>query len=266
MFVRETGSPSAPAILFLHGNGASGGMWWEHCEHFGDYRCIAPDMPGFGRSHDEPWLSLEDTADRLAELIATQTSAGRAHVVGLSLGGATALTLLSRHPQRVDHAIVDGAGVKVGSVAALRLGIRMVAPLLRFEPVVRVIAGSLGIPAAGYAAFREDLQAASPDAFSRSFGQALSLPLPANLSQLNHPTLLVAGGRELHSTHEGMRRVAEALPHAVAMVVPGYGHGWVGAAPALHCRMVRAWITDAALPPELQPLSPRLEGVPVQSF
>jgi len=266
MFVRENGPAGAPAILFLHGNGASGGMWQYHAEHLRDFHCLAPDLPGFGRSNAEPWTTLEDAADELATLIAAKASGGRAHIVGLSLGGATAITLLSRHPDRVDHAIIDGAAVKVSSVAAMKFGISLVSPFLRFEPVIRFLARTIGVPADGYPAFRDDLRAASPRAFSHAFGQALELSCPANLARLRNPTLLVAGGKELHSTHEGIRRMEALMPQAYAAIVPGYGHGWVGAATALHCQMVRAWVGDGPLPAELHPLPPAAEPVPAQSF
>jgi pimeloyl-ACP methyl ester carboxylesterase len=241
-------------------------MWQYHAEHLAEFHCLMPDLPGFGRSQDEPWVSLEDTADALATLIAAKASGGRAHVVGLSLGGATALLLLSRHPERVDHLIVDGAAPKVGSVTALKLGIQLAAPLLHFDPVIRLLAGTMGIPAEAYPAFRDDLRAASPAAFSRAFGQALELTCPANLARLRNPTLLVAGGSEMHSTLDGLRRLEAKMPQAYATVVPGYGHGWVGAATALHCQMVRAWVNDTPLPAALRPLPPDAEPIPAQSF
>ncbi|MDX1996065.1 MAG: alpha/beta hydrolase [bacterium] len=49
LFVQEIGQ-GAP-ILFLHGNPDSGDLWHPVIERLqADYRCIAPDLPGFGRS------------------------------------------------------------------------------------------------------------------------------------------------------------------------------------------------------------------------
>jgi pimeloyl-ACP methyl ester carboxylesterase len=81
------------------------------------------------------FLSRPVTADLVAELIAERVPTGRAHVVALSWGGGVAHTLLDRHPDRVDRAVIDGAGVltarsdrAVGdraSGAALLLGVDM---------------------------------------------------------------------------------------------------------------------------------------------
>jgi hypothetical protein len=38
------------------------------------------------------------------------------------------------------------------------------------------------------------------------------------------------------------------MPHAIARVVPGVGHGWLARIPDLHARMVRAWIEDRRFP------------------
>jgi pimeloyl-ACP methyl ester carboxylesterase len=68
----------------------------------GRFRCIAPDLPGFGDSHkpigaayDPPFFAatVVDLLDRLG--------IERAHLVGNSLGGRVALEVGMRHPERV---------------------------------------------------------------------------------------------------------------------------------------------------------------------
>jgi pimeloyl-ACP methyl ester carboxylesterase len=102
MFVHESGTPGSPAVVFLHGAGASGRMWREHLAKLSGFHCLAPDLPGFGRSNQLPSLSRTVTADLVAELIAARVPARRAHVVGLSWGGGLVHTLLDRHPRLVD--------------------------------------------------------------------------------------------------------------------------------------------------------------------
>lgn len=126
MFIYESGISGRPTIVFLHGNGASGAMWKTCMEQLVDYHCLAPDFPGFGRSNDREWVSLDETDDLVAELIRNRGLKGRAHVVGLSLGSSVTITLLSRAPQAVDHAIVDGAGVlPLPGLALMRVGFRL---------------------------------------------------------------------------------------------------------------------------------------------
>ena len=48
---RATGRPGAPLLLFLHGFPEAAFVWDELLEHFGDrYRCVAPNLRGFGPS------------------------------------------------------------------------------------------------------------------------------------------------------------------------------------------------------------------------
>jgi pimeloyl-ACP methyl ester carboxylesterase len=93
LFVHESGTPGSPAVVFVHGGGPSAAMWRDHMDRLaGQFHCLAPDLPGFGRSNRLAPISLEQTADLIAELIAARVPARRAHVVGLSYGGSVAAT------------------------------------------------------------------------------------------------------------------------------------------------------------------------------
>jgi pimeloyl-ACP methyl ester carboxylesterase len=48
--------------VFLHPTAANGGMWEQHMGRLAGYHCLAPDLPGHGRSNQLPWTSLDDTA------------------------------------------------------------------------------------------------------------------------------------------------------------------------------------------------------------
>src|SRR5271154_1482385 len=49
VFYREAGAPDAPVVLLLHGFPTSSFMFRELIPRLaGDYRVIAPDLPGFG--------------------------------------------------------------------------------------------------------------------------------------------------------------------------------------------------------------------------
>jgi pimeloyl-ACP methyl ester carboxylesterase len=112
VYVHESGTPDRPAIVFVHGGGPSGRMWRFHQDRLAArFHCLAPDLPGFGRSNRLEPLSLSETADLVAALIEARVPARRAHVVGLSYGGSVVLALLERHPDHVDRAVVDGAAV-----------------------------------------------------------------------------------------------------------------------------------------------------------
>jgi len=252
MFVRESGPADAPAILFLHGNGSSGLMWKEHMERLTDFYCLAPDMPGFGCSGDREWVSLEETAREVADLLRSRLRDARAHVVGLSLGGSTALTLLGRTPDRIDRAIIDGAGVlPVAGLGFLKVGLRILQPFLHTNVVTRTIARTMNIPEGGYEEFRQGMLASSRSSFTRSFLQSLTMGQPPGLENVTRPVLFVAGEREPEAVRASNAMLAHKLPHGECRVAPAMGHGWLAEAPDLHTEMVRAWVSGRPLPLEL---------------
>lgn len=74
------------------------------------YRVIAPDMVGFGytdRPSDFPY-SLDGWTRHLCGLM-DAVGVSKAHFIGNSFGGALALALAARHPERVDRLILMGA-------------------------------------------------------------------------------------------------------------------------------------------------------------
>lgn len=252
MFVHETGPAGAPAILFLHGNGSNGSMWKAHMERLADFHCLAPDLPGFGRSRDREWVSLDETARELSDMLQTRLAPARAHAAGLSLGAATLLTMLARNPDRIDHAIVDGAGVlPLSGLGFMKFGLKILQPFLHTDVVIRMIARIINIPAREYPEFRRGILASSRSSFTRSFLHALSMRQPAGLDRVTRPVLFVAGEREPEAVRASNAMLADKLPHGECRVAPGMGHGWLAAAPELHVDMTRAWVSDRPLPPEL---------------
>src|SRR5215217_9573291 len=97
--IRDIGVTGVQTCALPIADGASGGMWDQHMGRLAGYHCLAPDLPGHGRSNHLPWSSLEDTTQQVVGLIEGRIPARRAHVVGLSLGGVVAHTLLAQRPE-----------------------------------------------------------------------------------------------------------------------------------------------------------------------
>lgn len=108
LYVHETGTPGTPSIVFLHGVGASGWMWKPQIAALADFHCLNVDLPGHGKSNHVTWVSLRDTADQVAAVIERYATNGRAHVVGLSLGGHIVLELLEHHTDVLNRVVISG--------------------------------------------------------------------------------------------------------------------------------------------------------------
>lgn len=250
MFIHESGPSDGPTVVFLHGTGTNGTMWKTHMKRLTNYHCLAPDYPGYGQSNNQEWVSLEETTAQIIDVIG-RTRRGRAHIVGLSLGGVIAIMLLSKAPELIDHAIIDGAGVgPTPGLQLMKVGFYILQPFLHANFVIKTIARAIKIPDKDFDEFRQNMRSVSPSSFTRSVIQANSLRQPPGLDTVTSPVLFVAGERE-KTVIQSQIMLAKVIPNAQVRMAPSMGHGWLAEAPELHYRMVEAWLSDMTLPERL---------------
>lgn len=115
------GPDHAPAIVFAHGAVLSRTMWRPQVEHLRDrFRCITVDLPGHGVLSDEPYTLARGIV--VIQTAIREAAGGRALVVGLSLGGYTAIATAADDPSLVRGLVVAGATMEpVGLAAAAYL-------------------------------------------------------------------------------------------------------------------------------------------------
>jgi pimeloyl-ACP methyl ester carboxylesterase len=96
----------SPELVFLHG-GAQNAHTWDTVALALDRPLLAVDLPGHGRSD---WREDRDywpwrNAEAVAEVISQVAPEARA-VIGMSLGGLTAIRLAAEHPELVRRLVV----------------------------------------------------------------------------------------------------------------------------------------------------------------
>lgn len=122
-----------PTIVFLHGTRLTGSQWAVQAATLSDeFHCLAVDLPGHGVAAGIPF-DVDDAADRVAAIIEADAHAGRAIVVGLSLGGFVAMALAARHPERVSALVVVGASGEPTGVRSF--GYRLLGAVFQFAPL-----------------------------------------------------------------------------------------------------------------------------------
>lgn len=111
VFYREAGPKDAPAVLLLHGFGASSHMFRDLIPQLASgYRVIAPDLPGFGLTRTDQ--SFKYTFDNLADVIDAFTTAKglqRYAIYVFDYGAPVGWRLAVRHPEKIT-AIVSQNG------------------------------------------------------------------------------------------------------------------------------------------------------------
>lgn len=251
----ESGPVGAPAIVFLHGAGLSGRMWRPQMERLAEYHCLAPDLPEHGRSAGAGPFLLEDSARRIASLIAKRVPAGRAHLVGLSLGGAVVLTMMRLTPERVDRGIVSGASSGLDRILGTIMSASGFLYALMPEMLIDSALQQFSIPDEYREECREDMRICLSPAFNGRMVDALTglqLPTSPDVS----PLLVAVGEDETLVAKNAAREIMAAVPGSQGVVVPDAGHVWNLEAPDLFAETVRAWITGTALPEKLR----KIEG------
>ncbi|OXM58086.1 alpha/beta hydrolase [Amycolatopsis thailandensis] len=111
----EAGVEHPETVILLHGGGPGASAW----SNFGrnlpvfakNYRTLAIDQPGFGRS-DKPTEHpqyFRHSADAVVGLM-DELGIERAHFVGNSLGGGASVRLALNHPKRAGRLVLMGPG------------------------------------------------------------------------------------------------------------------------------------------------------------
>jgi pimeloyl-ACP methyl ester carboxylesterase len=111
---RAAGNRGRPVLLFLHGFPEAAFVWDALLEHFsqpanGGYRCIAPNLRGFGPSSAPSEVEAyraKHLAQDLQALIRSETEAPLAALVAHDWGGAVAWFLANRAPELMQRLVI----------------------------------------------------------------------------------------------------------------------------------------------------------------
>ncbi|EKD24347.1 MAG: hypothetical protein ACD_81C00042G0002 [uncultured bacterium] len=248
MYLHESGNKNKPTVVFLHGIGSSGRMWQKHFKVMSnDYYCLAPDLPGHGESSLEKWSTIEQVGAEIAEII-KQHGNGKAHIVGLSLGGIVSLYLLAKFPDLILSAVIDGASATpIPGVFFIKAGACCIAPFLHTKFVIRGLSQMIHINDSEMENFTRDMRATNRVSFIKAFMQANGKIMLDGIEQRNHKVLLLSGEHEKGVIASNVR-LAKLMPQAKCVVIPNANHGWLAEMPDLHVRFVQAWLNGDPVP------------------
>lgn len=230
---QEDGNPDGPAVLLVMGLGYPAAMWWRLVPALADrYRVVRVDNRGAGLTGDVPGGPY--TVETMAgDCLAVLDEAGieRAHVVGLSMGGVIAQELTMSAPERVRSlcllATHPGAANAVWDQEALTV-------LSQRSDATVEEAAELSIPF-NYAPetprerIEEDWRirfplASSPQGYLNQLTGTNVWTGLDRLPRVTAPTLVVHGELDRLVLPDNGRIIADAIPGAELVMVPGANH------------------------------------------
>ncbi|WP_433761592.1 alpha/beta fold hydrolase [Nocardia sp. CA-135398] len=248
-----------PELVLLHG-GAQNAHTWDTVALALDRPLVALDLPGHG--HSDWWADHLYTPHRLADAVAAavETVAPQAKaVVGMSLGGLTALRLAVRRPDLVPCLIMvdvtPGTGDNPHKTAAIVAFVNGPADFGSFEEILeRTVAHNPGRSVQslrrgvlhnarqrddGRWIWRYDRIRPTADG-SLDFG-----PLWDDVSAVQTPLLLVRGARSPVVDDADIAELHRRRPGAQVAVVDGAGHSVQGDRPLELAALIREFAFPA---------------------
>lgn len=231
-----SGSP----VLLVHGFPLNHAMWRLQIEELSrEYRVIAPDLRGFGKSRlpDGPLaaesVTMEQFADDLALLLDGLGVREPVTFCGLSMGGYIAWQFWRRHVNRLRTLILCDTRAVADTPEAANGRLETAKKVLTEGPEVvsRAMLGKLtaATTADPQPAIVEELRAmiagTSPAGIAAALrGMAVRPDATGWLSSIRLPALVFCGVDDAISPAAEMRSIAAAIPAARFAEIPQAGH------------------------------------------
>lgn len=221
-------------VVFLHGIGGAARVWTPQLAAFAaaGFRPVALDLPGYGA---RPALDRMDFDELAADLEATVDRMGldRPVLVGHSMGGMIVQTALRRRRDGYRAAVLSGTSPAFGNpqgdfqkqFVAERLD-PLDAGGTMPELAAAIIDGMLGpAPDPEGRALAIACMGATPAATYRAAVRCLvGFDERANLPQIRLPVLCLAAEHDRNAPAPMMERMAQKIPGARYVCLPGLGH------------------------------------------
>jgi pimeloyl-ACP methyl ester carboxylesterase len=234
--VCQDGPLDAPALLLIHGTGASARSWEPMVPLLtGAHRVIRIDLLGCGRSGKpegasyavEAGYAVEAQVRRAGEVL-DRLGVDHAVVVGHSSGGVFATALAEQRPDLVTAVVLINTGPHMAAYIAKEVPLRVASWADLTDDQIRLAVDDgfregFEIPQDLVDQFREvDLQVfgATSQAIRAFLGER---SLPARLTPLGKP-LLVLFGEEDRRWNPASAADYGAVPGATVKMLPGIGH------------------------------------------
>ncbi|MCC6528059.1 MAG: alpha/beta fold hydrolase [Polyangiaceae bacterium] len=251
------GRAGAPVLVLLRGLARSLRHWLELPTLLApSFHVVLVDNRGIGRSPPAPLsLGIADMADDVAHAL-DRARIERCHLFGMSLGGMIAQRFALRHPDRLDRLVI-GCSTPGGRHArrpALRTLGRMLHAATRPRPEALQRSAEITLSAEFLRRHPEvvarwvSIDVAAPLSRRTVLAQALAAARHDSWDELptvRAPTLVVCGDADGLIPPDNSRLLAERIPGATLVWLPGAGHDFATELPERTAELLRSFLLPA---------------------
>lgn len=217
-----------PTVVLLHGAGLS---WWGYQDAAAllakDYYVVLPLIDGYGDAADEPFQSIEHSAEALLGYLNAEFQGHVFALGGLSLGAQIAVETLRRAPTVADYAVIESALVDPipGVDRWMALTVRMSFGLLKHRWFARLQANALLLPDALFETYYRDSLRVTPETLLNTLKSNNAYTVRPGLADTRAKALVIAGGREMAAMRKSAQMLAVTMPGSELWVAEGMKHG-----------------------------------------
>ncbi len=216
---------TGPVLVLLHGAGDHAGAFGRVAQALSStYTLVIPDLPGHGDSAPEAGpLSVKTLLDGTLAVLNNAVPAGRATVVGNSLGGWLAVLAAREAPERVERVVLVNGGPLRHVSKGLTLTPRTIEEARTLMDALRA-PGS--VPIASFV-LRDVIRQAKEGPISRIAQTASDMEpyvMDGKLSSLGVPLDVIWGTSDRLLPLDYAKRILSEVPGARLFEIEGCGH------------------------------------------
>ena len=222
------------ALVFLHGIGGGRAAWQRQLPFFEarGYQTLAWEAPGYGGTRSVDPYSFENVARQFESAI-DRLGVGQVVAVGHSMGGMIAQEAYALFPEKFSALALTFTSSAFGGTTSdfarefiearimpLDLGRTMAEISAKLMPAMHGCNSDPG----GLMLAAQVMASVPPETYRKAVAMLTTFNRRASLEQIKVPTLVLSGSDDLVAPPKMMERMAQKIPSAEYVCLPGCGH------------------------------------------